>query len=501
MAGALLRSGTLRDFSPLGAVGSPVYGSASQLRAAMRRQRDLGAYVADMFAIPMENARGDAIDWYAPVEGDIVPWSAASPEERAQAKAKLLQAREKLGAKALELQRAADDTERQVFGRLLAQAMQIPGDEHVYLVAGRPVVTFWGFRAREAANNGDVISGLNTGEPGRPVPPIPEAPLPEPPIAAADEPAPVPVVRRSRLWWWLIPLLLLLLLLLLVGLKSCGVDVPLGDRLPVIPGLSEKTPEAVPPDASRDLRGTLEGPGVVVERDASGAVIGTDRSVTDVTRGPVEGTTTAPGDLQSPDQGLGDRAAAGSEDKEPQQGQGGQQPRPDEAGKLPSPQDAGKPPTPPVPPETRDQANQGKPPSPPESPSQRPRDAGSGSPLVIPQAAVRNGSTAFLDGQWRSMTGLRDRSGNPVVLNYSFKDGEGKVDLDRSVGGVSQKCAGRAMAAMSSGQLQINQQDVRCADGTTFTDSKVRCKVGDGGQAECRGINADGSDYDVRIVK
>jgi hypothetical protein len=76
MAGALLRSGSLTEFCPLGAVGKPVYSAASQLLAAIRRRA--GAETAAVFAIPKQNEQGDIIDWYAPAAGDVVPWSAAS---------------------------------------------------------------------------------------------------------------------------------------------------------------------------------------------------------------------------------------------------------------------------------------------------------------------------------------------------------------------------------------------------------------------------------------
>ncbi len=67
MAGALLRSGSLTEFHPLGAVGKPVYSAASQLRAAVRRL--YGAEAADLFAIPKRHDQGDVIDWYAPEPG------------------------------------------------------------------------------------------------------------------------------------------------------------------------------------------------------------------------------------------------------------------------------------------------------------------------------------------------------------------------------------------------------------------------------------------------
>ena len=48
MTGALLRTGTLTAFEPLGALGNPVYLAASQIRAAIGRR--LGTDAADVLA-------------------------------------------------------------------------------------------------------------------------------------------------------------------------------------------------------------------------------------------------------------------------------------------------------------------------------------------------------------------------------------------------------------------------------------------------------------------
>lgn len=489
MAGALLRSGTLRDYNPLGAVGSPVYGAASQLRAAIRRQGELGPAIADLFAIPKKNERGDVIDWYAPTEGDVVPWSAATVDERGQAKAALLAGREKLAAKADELQRA-DDSERQVFGRLLAQAMQVPGDDHVYLVNGAPVITFWGFRAAGSLADADVIGGLDTtAQAAGPVQPAGAAPVPE--SVAAGEP------HRSRWWWWLLPLLLLiLLLLLLIGLKSCGVDVPFSSQLPTIPWLAETAPPLAPPPGTPPLE-----TGVVIDRPAVGVDGSGGTGIVEGRHG--IGVTGPSADATVPAEKAGEGAvmppvdATQDKSQSPQIADGGQP-----AGQAKTP-DAAKKPLEPGSAAPADAASP-KPQIPQPPPGAIPPQAGAagvGKPLTIPDTAVKEGSTAFLEGDWRSITGLRDRAGNPVTLNYSFKNGQGAVSLERTVGGATQKCAGLATAAMKNGQLSIDQRSVICADGTAFNDSRVQCSVGAGGQAECRGVNADGTGYDVRIVK
>lgn len=124
-----------------------------------------------------------------------------------------------------------------------------------------------------------------------------------------------------------------------------------------------------------------------------------------------------------------------------------------------------------------------------------------GKPLTIPPSAVSQGSTAFLNGNWRSITGLQDRSGAPVELNYSLNKGQGTVTLNQARGGQKQTCSGTAASQMQNGQLVISQTGIRCPDGTQFLDSQVKCTVGAGGKAVCRGVNADGTNYDVNIVQ
>ncbi|MBK8906870.1 MAG: hypothetical protein IPM60_02910 [Rhodospirillales bacterium] len=298
MSGALLRTGGLQDFHALGAVGNPVHSAASQLRAAMRRQ--LGEDVANLFAIPKQNQRGDAIDWYAPTDGNVVPWSAATPEERAEAKAALLAARERLEEKSRALQQEGD-TERQIFGKLLAQATRIPSDEHVYLVDGSPVMTFWGFTERGAQPGYDVIGSLDAGHRSASVLPaaVPDAAYDDEGEGLATGPVAVEERRRRPWWMWLllIPLLLLLLALLLFGLQECGYyDVRglLGlapDKPPVIeetleePGVDDRTDQVEIHDGAAGLhdrdtvvdRDTVIDRGVVIDRDGTATTTVIDR--------------------------------------------------------------------------------------------------------------------------------------------------------------------------------------------------------------------------------
>lgn len=504
MAGALLRSGSLTEFYPLGAVGKPVYSAASQLRAAIRRRTD--AATADILAVPKQNDTGDIIDWYAPAEGNIVPWAAATPEERIGAKHSLEAARKKLnelsGRLLAEDQENRSSSELQVFGKLLAQATQIPGDEHIYLVDGRPVITFWGFHPLDAPPGHDVIGNLLVG--GSLAPAVSGAPgiaAVAVPIGDAAAPAaaaiPIAAVVTRRAWWWRwlwLLLLLPLLFFLLIGLKSCGIRVPLGGWLPSF-ATSSPIP-AVPAghDPVLDSFGkpVLDPAGrpVWLGPDGRQVVYGPDGDATYVDSSG-QPLTPQPPD-QAADQPKDQTGAPGSANGSDQNKAPNPLQKPDKADAADPTKasDAAKAPDPTAAPESM------------PSVSQRPDAAeATGAPLTIPESSARDGDTSFLDGGWRSNTGLQDDSGNPLKLGYDFKGGEGAVTMHRSVGSQKQTCTGPAKSAMQDGQLVITQGNIQCPDNTTFSAPRVVCKMGAGGSADCVGVNEDGSTFPVSITR
>lgn len=521
MAGALLRSGSLSEFHPLGAVGKPVYSAASQLRATIRRL--YGQDVADLFAIPKRHDQGDVIDWYAPQPGSVVPWSAAAPDERAEAIATIDAARRHLAAESEALQADTNTSERKVFGRLLAQATRIPGEDYIYLVDGRPVMTFWGFHPLGAASSFDVIARLGAGTAAAATIAASEESRPAAAaaaIAAADasEQTINEQPRRRGWWWWLLlPLLLLLLLLLLFGLKSCGVPVPYADWLPALhqdastlapPGIV--VPPGLKPVLDTQGRPVIHSDGSAVYVDANGSAFAVYPDGRQVPLGAdaLPGMPATPSDNGRPADALpppgSDAPEAGKADapKPP-----ADTPAPPEAPKPPAsdkqPGDTGKPPEAPPAGDAAKQPPLVTPPATPP-PGGQPNATGAeapGTPLSIPPAAARDGNTGFLDGSWRSITGLQDKAGNPVDLSYQFNKGEGPVTLRRAVGGQQQTCSGAVGSAMQGGKLTINQGEVRCPDGTVFQKSRVVCTTGSDGKAKCQGINENGSTYDVDIVK
>jgi hypothetical protein len=495
MAGALLRSGSLTEFHPLGAVGKPVYSAASQLRAAVRRL--YGTEAADLFAIPKRHDQGEVIDWYAPEPGPVVPWSAATAEERAQAVAVLRSARDRLAVQSQALQSEDETSERKVFGKLLAQATRIPGEDHIYLVNGRPVMTFWGFHPLDAAHGFDIIGGL--GSAATPAAEVAGGTTEAAATAGPDVPPVEAAAPRRRWWLWLLPLLLLLLLLLLIGLKSCGVPLPYTEWLPALP-LQESPPTTAPAEVPPDLKPLLgpdgrplmstEGRPIYVDRDGRTVTVDAEGNLVAVgpdgkplaESGPVGGAMPPPG---------APTAIEGDEPTEPGKAAETPQPPPDD---RPGADRTGadKP--------AADPADRAAPLGQPGGDATQPPGS-PGTPLTIPEKAVREGDTRFLDGSWRSITGLQDKSGNPVDLSYDFRNGQGPVTLRRAVGGQQQTCTGTVSSAMQAGRLVLDQGQVRCPDGTVFEKSKVACSPGPGGQAKCQGINENGSTYDVEIVK
>jgi hypothetical protein len=535
MAGALLRSGSLTGFCPLGAVGKPVYSAASQLLAAIRRRA--GAETAAVFAIPKQNEQGDVIDWYAPVAGEVVPWSAASLEERSQAQNALQAARAKLAElSASLLNEDYDDkknSELQVFGKLLAQATEIPGDDHIYLVQGRPAITFWGFHPLNAPAGYDVIGNLDAGGAAVNASPVPSA---DEGVTAAEPATPLEAEpRRGWLWWWWLPLLLLLLLLLLwIGLKMWGVALPFGPSLTLPVAVEEQETPAVAVE-EQETPVAPEEHTVVLDRDGGSVVHESDGSSVEVREGDrwivhdPDGVTASSGSdgrsLATPAEttedggpvaGPGDAtdAAKPGDPASAADAAEGAEPAPtfdpaaapDEAGLpkasatdksgVPEAQPMADPAAPPD--ETGDETGQ------PETSAitdPTPAPEGESAPLTIPDGSVQDGDTSFLDGGWRSSTGLQDTSGNPIQLGYNFKGGEGSVTMQRAVGDQTQSCTGAAKSAMESGQLVINQGAIRCPDGTTFNAPRVVCKVGAGGRADCEGVNEDGSTFPVSITR
>ena len=243
MAKTLLRSGDLDDFQAVGGGGQAVFDSALQIREALRLRKQQA--IVDCLAIPQVNDEGDRVDWYAPIAGEVSSWKAADEETRFRALRYLestLDSAASLSRKCLQ----SEKTAQQLFGSLLAKALQFPGENHVFLVDGKPVITFWGFVNLNESAREDVLACLREidipepivieeeeelapeivdeepvkgtlSQPDEPLisPPVPPAPVmrdptpppaePEPEVAAEPAVPPPPVKRSRRIPMWSLP--------------------------------------------------------------------------------------------------------------------------------------------------------------------------------------------------------------------------------------------------------------------------------------------------------
>ncbi|URQ59204.1 SrfA family protein [Pantoea alhagi] len=428
MAKTFLRSGNLDAVLALGENGQPVYLSALQLRETLRLRKQ--QKLADCLAIPQTNERGDRLDWYAPFNGRVKSWLNASESERRQALAELESYQQTLTAMS---QRAlnADKPALKLFGALLSKAFQFPDRQYVYLVNGRPVLTFWGFVDLDKRSRSDALDCLRStlqpepisdapliSTPAAEVLPLPPkaepAPEPEPaaqPVAPAAsisayqainelheeeeptvEPQPVPTPKRSRRLLW--------------------VAAPLGLAIAVALAFTfwPAQPEPVTAESAKTAE-TLPAikPRVVIPAATQAQTLALHKTL------PLSNAAVVPAQPETP--------------------------------VLPA--------APVTTPAAKDD-------------------------LVMPTNAVRNGSVAFLDGNWRVSLQLRNMPGfKAPTVRYQFRDGKGSATL---VQGNGTRCKAEATAGlMSSGNLIINSRyTARCANGTRYKMPQLVCKQGDG---------------------
>lgn len=495
-SGPLLKTGNLRDYMALGEIGQPVYAAADQIRTAVLHQ--IGRDAADLFAVPKFDAVGRNIDWYATLDGDIVPWDAASPEERETARKKLLDLDARIESHARRIVADPQSNDQLVFGRLLALCNHIPDTSHIFIIKGQPVLTFWGFVPAGADPSRHKLADLVKQEPVvRPAAPT-LAPAPGAaarPGAATLASAPAAVAAGAGFWrwlWWLLSLLLLLLILL-IALRSCGVvDAPVPyvtDQGIVWPGETPTTGTVITPGGDT-VGGTING-------TTNGTVVVPDGTVD--SNAPVAPDATLPGTAPT-DQGAADKTEQPNADQttppeapKPDDTQAPDAPKPDE-------QKAGEQtPPPPNTPDAQqpDQKNGETPPNPDQQ-------AGAPQPPIKPielpaDSGTANGPADFMQGQWRSQTGLRTTGSNaPATIGYQFdKQGKGTTTLKLG-NGVT--CSGASAATTQNGKLSIQDQGgLQCSDGTQFQGSTVECNKGADGKTHCVGRYPNGQQYDILL--
>lgn len=429
MAKTLLRSGDLDDFQAVGGGGQAVFDSALQIREALRLRKQQA--LVDCLAIPQVNDEGDRVDWYSPIDGRSVSWKAADEEARSRAREHLentLDSAYALSRKCLQSQKTA----QQLFGSLLEKALQFPGENHVFLVDGKPVITFWGFVNLNESARENVLDCLREPEPEVPeitLLPEPEpeeepavevtfsqadAPLlsmppeikmqPEPveapPVQAAPTPEPAPVAatptkKRRRYGLWALPV---------AAAVAAAIATPLLLKQQEVPAPAPVVAKAEPIEIAPPAMQAAPIPALTAKLPLHQA------------------------EVSAPVEAVAEKPAA----KEP------------------------------------------------VVISAIPKGA-----LVMDAVEVKIGSTKFLNGNWRVDLDVKDPvTGKAPAVRYQIQNNKGSA---RIVHGKNITCRADLFSGLhETGELLIKSRgNARCSDGTRYPMPDISCKAGSNDVAEC----------------
>ena len=485
-AGPLLVSEPLQRYRALGLAGDPVCRAAGQRRAAIaaRLSRDH----ADLLAIPEAEPSGRTINWYAPFDGEVKRLSDLGEAERREMLDRVHRLHGEIAGLATQMEAVERSNAERNFARLLRHALTAPGEETLYVVDGRPVMTFWGFTA-DAALPGVFLPSL----PAATAPRVAATPqLGRPEAVMASAPALAAVAAPRTVWWqWLLLGVVLLLILALLAwlmrpylpriepyIEAEARERALGFAVRQPMELQQTRVSTLVQD-NEELRLELARLTDELSRrggDCAAGIIGPGGVIVGAVGGPpIERGA-------GPDLGI----AANDSTKDPT--------RPDDKGvgmKGPDEQNKDK------------SVAQNDPKNDPRNDSRNnaqndKKDVPK--PMVVPPEAKQKQDLAFLKGDWRSRTGLATATGEKDIRpNYTLDDkGKGKVSFTQKNGAT---CEAPAEARWDGTKLVIEEKtNPRCSDGKTYARNTVNCEIGADGAAQCKGSQpGDPRSYKVQI--
>lgn len=436
MAKTLLRSGNLDDFQAVGGGGQAVFESALQIREALRLRKQQS--IVDCLAIPQVNDEGDRVDWYSPTEGVVTSWKAADEDARFRALRLLestLSSVESLSKKSLQ----SPKTAQQLFGSLLSKAFQFPGENFLFLVDGKPVITFWGFVNLNENAREDILDCLRAS--------LLPVPMPAPVIEPEPEPEPAPAIVFEKADEPLVA-------------APATVHITADDLYEAHPApvmtASEPEPEPAPAIVAAKKRRValwaLPVAAVVVAavaapllwpKQAPTAEPVKAVAVAPVAIAPKPVAAVEPLPLNLP---LHQAEVAAVKAAEPVEAE-------------------------------------------PVVITAIPKDA-----MVMEAGQVKSGSTRFLNGSWRAMLEVTDPiTGKPPYVRYQIQNNKGTA---RVVHGKNVVCRATVFSGLhSNGELMIKTRgNARCADGSRYPMPEITCKAGTNDVAECS------ARYDAKTV-
>lgn len=420
MAKTFLRSGNLDTLLALGENGQPVWASALQIRETLRLRRQ--TTLANCLAIPQANDKGDRLDWYAPFNGKVKSWLAASDRERRLALELLTLNQQDLQALSLRA-RDAENPAMRLFGALLSKTLQFPDQQYVYLVDGQPVITFWGFVDPQARTREDALACLRDTLDEALPPLVAEPPAPAaPPVAAVSD---APLVAEVT-----------------------PEPEPLPEPEPVLPPAEPVPPPAVAPRARLRPLALL----LPVAAAAAAGVAFWLHSPAPQNNPPADTAQVAPAAAGAPPAALVKAAALAT--TLPQR----------QASVVAAP--AAETPAAPAP-------------APAEIVAEHTEPA-KADDLVMTADDARLGSVKFINGNWRvTLRQTNLPTGKPPSLRYQIRNGKGTALI---VQGDNIRCKADVTAAMTSAGTMVvrSRYTASCSDKSRYRMPELVCKAGDG---------------------
>jgi hypothetical protein len=499
MSARRLASSSRKDLEALRYQGIAAADGYAQIQALAT---SLSPEHALLFAEPMHDASAGTTDWYTSAPGEIRSFNTLSSAEKEWTRSRVAELAGGINTVAEQLKNS-NEGPKVIRGNVLALALRFPDASHIYLVGSQPVVTCWGFVPAHAGVTPEDMIRAGAARPAAPVPPLTPPPAPEP--ETPNAPVVVPVTPAATCFaWWKALLYILLGLLLLAGL-IVGVFLLFGPNMPeylqkYAPGCAEKQPEAtnvqVPPEIlaalnnerkqEDDLRKEIEHlRNKLVDRAAMCVREAPKPPVIEEPK-PEPVVETPPAEEPQAEEPplVADLLPSTPEPQEeppmvaellpstPEPPQEEPKPQPKPEPKLePKPK-----PTPEAKPEPQ--------PEPEPKPAPKPHK---GDPLVIPPGARENNDLSFLEGCWKSETGLVDWDEyKPIDVRYCFDtNGRGTREVKMENG---TRCIGPLRARFDpNGKLRMNADSAPCDRGSFFEPEQVECTQGAGGKADCDG--------------
>ncbi|PSH22821.1 virulence factor [Yersinia pseudotuberculosis] len=443
------------DILALGENGQPIYTSALQIREALRLKKQ--QHIVDCLAIPQINEQGNRIDWYAPFEGKVTSWIAASSTERKAAVKQLaicLASASDISLRAKKSEKAA----QQLFGALLAKALQFPDQNHVYLVSGKPVITFWGFVSQDKKMRSDPLDCLRQSTD------VVESAIKVESIVKAESTVVPPEIRAKTV------------------VTPAAVELsPQADIIPT-PQLVAEPEITVGSEPIKTPVRWLRIGGVLSIAALIGALVAQFS-------GNLPGSTAPTAETQSSTAEHMTEQLEPSASHKPQVTADALVPIEPITASVPPP--IMQPLLPlahaPVPPDAKVAVESIVAEPMAVEPVTPPVTRANNNALILPANAVKIGSTAFLNGNWRAIPEIKSSlTGKPPSLRYQIKQGKGSVKITH---GDNVTCRANVTAGlMKSGNLVINSRyRAQCSDGSKYQIPEIVCKQGTTDIADCKG--------------